>query len=257
MLVLDDAVEEVLNQLTGLDLTYSPQFDRYRSITRQLNRALRSNALEHEWSYYSDTRSVGSVSPGERQVWLPASLRPRMTGDDAVLLKDADGNTRGWAYFLPRDAGHKYADRRGLWCTVTRNVLTFSREFSEAESELEVHVPVMREPIMFRLPPHPEDPDEPLVAVPEEVRNQPIDFSYPDVIIMRASFYYAQTDPIMQPRVQTLEAMYKDLMYQVIERDDRNTDTPYQNEFVLPLQNGLYSDPMGHGHPHADFGYRT
>ena len=46
---------------------------------------------------------------------------------------------------------------------------------------------------------------------------------------------------------------YKDLMYQLIERDDRTTDSPYLNEFAVPIIsdiNGSYSGP--HGHPHAD-----
>lgn len=47
-MTLDEAVAEVLGQLTGLDLEYDPRLDRYRAITRQLNRATRANALEHE-----------------------------------------------------------------------------------------------------------------------------------------------------------------------------------------------------------------
>lgn len=93
--------------------------------------------------------------------------------------------------------------------------------------------------------------------MPEEVRNQEIDFPYPDVVILRAAMYYAMTDPVMQPRVQTLEAQYKDLMYQIIERDDRNTDSPFENEFIVPVQGGLAYPGfggMGHMHPHADGG---
>jgi hypothetical protein len=111
---------------------------------------------------------------------------------------------------------------------------------------------VMREPVMFRLPDQPEDPNDPLVVVDPAIRDQPIDFSYPDVIILRAAFYVAQTDPIMQPRVQTLEAQYKDLMYQIIERDDRNTDSPYLNEFFVPVQNSLVDQGFYHPHPHSD-----
>jgi len=33
-LTLDEAVAEVLGLLTGLDLTYEPELDRYRAITR-------------------------------------------------------------------------------------------------------------------------------------------------------------------------------------------------------------------------------
>ena len=101
---------------------------------------------------------------------------------------------------------------------------------------------------MFRLP-------ESGSTVPAEVLNQPLDFCYPDVVILRAAFFYAQTDPVMQPRVQTLEAQYKDLMYQAIEREDRNTDSPYLNEFVLPVTNGLYGgEQYAHLHPHSGAG---
>jgi hypothetical protein len=52
--------------------------------------------------------------------------------------------------------------------------------------------------------------------------------------------------------VQTLEAQYKDLMYQLIERDDRATDSPFQNEFTVPVQNSLEGGSVAHRHPHAD-----
>ena len=114
-------------------------------------------------------------------------------------------------------------------------------------------LPVMREPTMFRLPAQPEDPEADLEVVPDEIREQPVDFAYPDLIVLRAAYLYAQTDPIMQPRVQTLEAQYKDLMYQIIERDTRNTDTPYMNEWRLPIQSSLAGpEPVFHGHPWAD-----
>lgn len=253
MMTLDDSVDEVLGLLTGLDLTYNPMFDRYRAIARQLNRAMRSNALEHEWSWYASATSVGPAAAGESQVYLPTSLRPRIVGDDSVRLVDENGATRVWAYFLPRDALGKYDSRLGLWVSVTRNLLTFSRPFTEGEDGLDVQIPVMREPRMFRLPKQPEDPNVPLVEIAEEIRNQPIDFNYPDVVILRAAWYYAMTDPVMQPRAQTLESQYKDLMYQIIERDDRNTDTPYQNEFVLPVQGSLAGDGFQHRHPHSDY----
>jgi len=231
-LTLDDAVAEVLGQLTGLDLTYEAELDRYRAITRQLNRALRANALEHEWSYYASTTQVGTAGCGSSTVIMSPQVRPRIINDDAVQLRDKEDRTVQWAYFLPRDALHKYAFSNGLWAAVTRNMLTFSRAFTDAEDGLSVHVPVMREPIMFRLPATGEE-------VPDHIREQPIDFSYPDLITSRASYYYAMSDPVMQPRAQTLEAEYKDLMYQMIERDDRHTDSPYTNEFVLPLENGI------------------
>ena len=249
---LDEAVKEVLSNLTGLDLTYDPTLDRYIAVTRQLNRALRSNALEHEWSYYSTLMSGGTSVAGDTEVWLPADSRPRVVGDDSVRLVDTDGTVVTWAYVLPRDALHKYIGRTGLWCAVTRNTITFSRPLYEWEGGLDIQIPVMREPVMFRLPAQPEDPTQPAVPVDPAIRDQPIDFSYPDIITVRASFYYAQTDPVMQPRVQTLEAQYKDLMYQVIERDDRYTDSPYQNEFFLGIQGSLVDQAFYHQHPHSD-----
>jgi hypothetical protein len=61
-------------------------------------------------------------------------------------------------------------------------------------------------------------------------------------VIARAAWLYAQTDPMFQPRVQTLEDQYKNLMYQLIERDTAFTDTPYQNEFLVPVQNDIYGE---------------
>jgi hypothetical protein len=252
---LDEAVDEVLGFLTGLDLEYDPKFDRYRAITRALNRALRSNALEREWSYYSDIESLGTTSAGQREATFRSSRRPRVIGDDAVRLCDEEGHPLVWAYFLPRDALHKYPARRGLWCAVTRQTLEFSRPLNEAEEGLDIQVPVMREPIMFRLPEQDEDPNTPLVEVPDYIRNQELDFAYPDVVTLRAAYYYAQSDPVMQPRVQTIEAQYKDLMYQIIERDERSTDSPFENEFFVPVSGGdLYGFGLGlpHNHPHSD-----
>jgi hypothetical protein len=249
---LDDAVGEVLALLTGLDLTYSPEYDRYRIIARQLNRAMRSLAVEHEWSFYSSTASLGPAVEGHSEMYIDATVRPRIINDDAVRLVNEDGFTVEWAYFLPRDAIYKYASRGALWAAVTRTTVKFSRPFTELEAGLDVQLPVMREPVQFRLPPTPESPADAEPVIPDDVRNQPIDFSYPDLVVLRAAYFYAQTDPIMQPRVQTLEAQYKDLMYQIIERDDRNTDSPYENEFFVPVQNGILGNYMYHGHPHAD-----
>ena len=207
---LDDGVQEVLGLLSGLDLTYLPEQDRYRAITRALNRALRSNALEHEWSYYSGTYSLGPAVEGEAAMHLGNTLRPRIVGDDAVRLVDEFDVVRQWAYFLPRDALHKYAGRvEGLWCSITRTSLLFSRAFYPGEAGLDVQIPVMREPTMFRLP-------ETGVEVP------------------------------------ALEAQYKDLMYQIIERDDRMTDSPYSNDFFVPIMGSLTGDSMAHPHPHSD-----
>ena len=184
---------------------------------------------------------------------LRSSRRPRITSDDAVRLVTDEGKPVVWAYFLPRDAIHKYQSYQGLWCAVTRNTIRFSRPLTSSEEGLEIQVPVMREPILFQIPAAPEDPYAARTPIPLEVRQQLLDFPYPDLITLRAAHLYAQTDPVMQPRVQTIEAQYKDLMYQVMERDERNTDTPYLNDFELPLVNGIdgFGSP-GPRHPHSD-----
>lgn len=242
---LDDAVAEVLGALTGLDLEYDPEQDRYQAITRSLNRALRHTALEREWSWYASLLSIGTAVQGVREMFLPATARPRIIGDDSVRLVDGEDIARVWAYFLPRDAIHKYEAREGLWVAALRGSLLFSRPFAAHEDGLDVRVPVMREPAQFRLPPNNAE-------VPDEVRQQPVDFPYPDLVIAKATYLYAMTDPVMQPRVQTLEAQYKDLMYQIIERDERHTDSPYLNDFTVPIQSGLAPVFQLHPHPHSD-----
>lgn len=246
-LTLEDAVVEVLGLLTGLDLRYDSELDRYRAITRQINRATRANALEREWSYYSDLLNIGVSVEGQRELLLGDSVRPRIIGDDSVRLCDAtSGKPVFWAYFLPRDALHKYAARRDLKCSVTRNSLLFSRPFASWESGYNVMLPVMREPVMFRLPTDPED------EVDEETLEQLVDFPYPDVVVARAAYYVAMSDPVMQPRAQTLESEYKDLMYQIIEREERHTDTPYNNEFFVPVQNTIYPESRYRPWPLSD-----
>ena len=247
-LTLEDAVDEVLGLLTGLDLSYVPETDRFQAITRALNRGLRSVALEHDWSYYSGDEEVAQVVPGVQEVEIPPNLRPRVSLDDAVRLVTDGGTTVKWAYFLPREAVHKYAGRNGLWVSSTRNLLTFSRPFRTIEAGLRIIMPAMREPKMFEMP-------EPNTEVPDRVLRQQIDFDYPDLVILRAAYFYAQTDPIMQPRVQTLEAQYKDAMYQLVERDTNFTDSPYLNEFTVPITNSIDGSSFPghvHQHPHSD-----
>lgn len=249
-LTLDDCVEEVLGLLTGLDLSYMPETDRYRAVTRQINRALRANALEREWSFYASTEEVGTARAGQQDVHLRASVRPRIIGDDAVRLVDDRGTPRVWAYFLPRDAIAKYPARRGLWVAVTRQSLHFSRPFSTAESGLRIVLPVMREPRIFRLPPTTEE------EVPAEVREQKLDFDYPDLVLLRAATYVAAADPVLQPRVQQLEEEYKQMFYALNERDDRNTDSPFLNEWTVPIQSGINATSyQDWHHPHADERY--
>ncbi len=251
-MTLDEAVQEVLTSLTGQDLAYLPEHKRYQVITRMLNKGLRAVARENEWGYYYSTENVGPAVAGQRVVRLRSAIRPRMTGDDAVrLVQPSSGMPVTWAHFIGRDALHKYAGRdlRVAWSNTD---LEFSREFNTAEDGLEIHVPVMREPVMFRLPRQPEDPNEPLVTVPQEIRDQLIDFDQPDLVIAKAMYFYAQTSPIMQPRVPTLEANYKEVMYAVQERDQRVTDTPFQNEWDLGISGDATEPPLrGYG-PRAD-----
>lgn len=250
-LTLREAVDEVFSTLTGLDLTYDPQQDRFISVARHLNRALRMIALENEWSYFSSTEEAGVAVAGVETIELNGKLRPRIINDDAVRLVTDQGVVRRWAYFLPRDAIFKYGNRAGLWAAVTRTTLQFSRPFSLDEEGLHVMVPVMREPKMFKLPTAGEN-------LSNQVLNQMLDFDYSDLVVAKAAQLYAETDPLMQPRVQSLESRYKDLMYQLIERDTQSSDSPFLNDYPIPMLaslDGSYSDPLTHGHPHADERY--
>jgi hypothetical protein len=250
---LDDAVAEVMGALEGMDLQYVPELDKYQSVTRALNRALRLNATEINWSYYSSTEDMGVAHAGDRFVVLRASVRPRIIRGDAVRLCDPDsGRPLVWAYFLPREDLHIYPVQAGLWVANTNQNLEFSRPFLDTEDGLTIKVPVMREPVMFRLPPQPEDENQPLTTVPADVREQLVDFNYPDLIIARAMYLYAQTNAMWQPRVQTLEAAYKDLFYSLKERDESNTDSPLQNDWNLGIEPDItYVQPYT-GRPSAD-----
>src|SRR6478735_7646389 len=166
---LDEAVQEVLSTLTGLDISYRPELDRYRAVTRHLNKALRLVALDCEWSYFSSVESIGVARLGDTEVRMRSTVRPRIINDDAVRLVDDEGTPRVWAYFLPRDSLHKYNGRRqGLWCAHTRSSLQFSRPLGYAEEGLTIQVPVMREPRMFELPALPEDENEPVPTVSQD-----------------------------------------------------------------------------------------
>jgi hypothetical protein len=251
-MTLDEAVAEVLANLTGKDLQYVPEHERYQVITRMLNRALRAVARESEWGYYYSTENVGTAIEGQRMVRLRSAIRPRMIGDDAVrLVHPTSGMPVTWAHFIGRDALHKYAGRDLRVCWL-RTDLEFSRDFNHAEDGLEIHVPVMREPTMIRLPKQSENPSDPVVEVPDEIRNQLIDFDQPDLVIAKAMYFYAQSSPLMQPRVQTLEENYKTEMYALTERDSRVTDTPFQNDWDLGISGDITDAPYrGYG-PRAD-----
>ena len=247
-LSLEEAVAEVLGMLTGLELEYQPSSDRFHAVARQLNRALRAVALESEWSYFSSTEEVGTAQTGVQDIELTPRLRLRVVYDDAVQLVDDAGVLKQLAYFLPRDALPKYRNKGGLWCTVTRSTIRFNRPLNAAEAGLHIRVPAMREPRMFDLP---------RAGTPFTTAQlaQKVDFDYPDLVVAKAAFMYAQADPIMQPRVMALEEQYKDLMYQLVERDDRFTDSPYMNGFIVPVHSSVQGpsyQQLGHDHPHTD-----
>lgn len=300
-MTLDDAVGEVLNYLTGTDLHYIAELDRYRAIAKTLNRALRLVAAEHEWGYYSAVEDMGELSLGQTEIVLRRSRRPRIILDDSMRLVDSDNNIHEWAYILPRESVHKYQGRTGLWVASTENRLTFSRPIQSKEVGLRAIVPVMREPRQLLIPatfdsiedldsdgevdplivdkivqlrnyhnpdiveewvidetaaPYiftsPESSLEKLALTPAQVRLQKLDFSFPDLVILKAAFLYAQTDPVMQPRVPTLEGQYKTLFYSLTERDTNHTDDPFRNDFVVPIQGSLHDARTNHAHPHAD-----
>lgn len=247
-ITLEEGVDEILSQLSGLDLTYDPSMDRWHVVARAINRALRFVALEHEWSCYSDTEDMGVMTAGTQAVELSSRQRARIIGDDAMRLVNSDDAPVVWIFILPRDALSKHYDRPGLWASITRTTISFSRPISTMEAGLTLQVPVMREPKLFSIPSSGESPTPATLA-------QLIDFDYPDLVIARAAYMYAQSDPVLQPRVQTLEAQYKDMMYQLVERDDRHTDSTYQNDFFVPIQNSVRGPSVfehAHQHPHSD-----
>jgi hypothetical protein len=253
-MTLDRAVNEVLRLLIGMDLRHVPEHDRYQTVTEMLNAALQDVALEHEWSYYSDVEDVGLAHNGDRTIALRAAIRPRIISDDSVRFVTDDGQIAAWAYFVPRDALHKYnSTSTGLRVAYTRSTLEFSRPLGLAYEGLHINVPVMREPKLFVLPEQPTDESEPLVEMPEDLLEQLVDFDNPRLIVKRAAYLYAQTNPLWQPRVQTLEAVYKDAMYALVERDKRNTDVPYQNEWMMPISNSIVDSRIPTGRPSADW----
>lgn len=308
-MTLEEGVNEVLNYLTGLDLHYVAELDRFRSIAKTLNRALRLCATEHEWGYYSAVQDMGPVQQGQTEILLSRAKRPRIIVDDSVRFVDADNNIRMWAAFLPRESLHKYQGRTGLWAAATENKIEFSRPIQGGLIGLRALVPVMREPREMMIPASfdsaedletdgEEDPDELVKIVqlrnfhnpdiveewvidegaapyiytspessldklnltPAQIRNQKIDAGFPDLIVLKAAYLYAGTDPVMQPRVQTLEGQYKELFYALTERDTNHTDETYLNEFTVPIQGSLHGYSGAHAHPHSDerrhFNYR-
>lgn len=247
-ITLDQAVYQIQQRLFGLEQHWKPESPKYYLTVDFLNQALRMVATELEWNYFASTEEVGTCQQGVNRVPLRAAIRPRINIDDSVRLEDNDGVIHTWAHFLPREAIHKSPDRNQLWVAHEKASLQFSRGFRLGEAGLKIMVPVMREPKLFRLPDRPEDPmaTEPL-PVPIETRRELVDFEWPDLVILKAMYLYAQTDPILQPRVQTLEANYQDLFYALRDREQRNTDAPFMNPFFVPIENDIFGHtPVSH-----------
>lgn len=125
-MTLEESVRDVLSILTGQELNYDPDMDRFRTITKHLNRALRSMALENEWSFYHTIERIDlTASAGDMNFTITTDYRFRVINDDAARIIDVSDPehevTVAWAYFIPRDALHKYRHRNGLWCSVTRS----------------------------------------------------------------------------------------------------------------------------------------
>ncbi len=238
-----DAVNEVHNILTGLDLTYEDRYDIFHATVRQLNRSLRAVALEDEWAWYSEDVDVGTSTEGQTTVELDANYRPRIQQDDAVRLVDSSGMVVRWAYYLPRDSLSKYLYRPELRVAVTRNVITFSRPLLASEADLSIIVPVMREPRQTRIPPTGQ-------KLTEADLNRALDAEAPDLIVAHAVWQMAMSNPVYQPRAQTLEEAFSDLKYAMMERNTNHSDSPLRNTFTPS-----YGDPylmLPHAHPHSD-----
>lgn len=243
-MTLEEAVSEVHNILTGLDLTYDDRYDIFHATVRQLNRSLRAVALLEDWGWYVEELDLGLTTQGMTSVEVDRRYRPRVGQDDAVRLIDPNsGLVRYWAYYLPRDSINKYAARRELRVAFTKNTLTFSRPLQGFESGLSLRVTCMREPRQTRIPPAGEE----LTTVE---LTTPIDFSSPDLVVAHAVWQISMSNPVYQPRAQTLESIYDDLRFSLTERDSDHSDSPYRNNFTPS-----YGDPylaIPHRHPHSD-----
>lgn len=242
-LTLQDAILEVHNVLTGLNLSFVDNTDIFHATARQINRSLRHITLENEWGWYAVEHDAGLSTEGQTEIQLPRSLRPRIEPDDAVRFTygGPDGATVAWAYFLPRDSTSKYEYQRVLKVQATRNTIRFSRPLLKSESGLSLIVPAMREPRQFELPPSGEEfKQTQLIAK--------LDFEFPDLIVAHAVWQLSLSNPLYQPRAQTYEGLYNDLKYPLISRDTVHNDAPYINDFNL----GIGEEPNSwHGHPHS------
>ena len=240
---LKDAVNEVHNILTGLDLTYEDRYDVFHATVRQINRSLRSVALEDEWAWYTEDADLGTTTEGQTEVDLMASYRPRVQQDDAVRLVNSDGHVVVWAYYLPRDSLNKYLYKPELRVAFVRNQIVFSRPIQLYESGLQIIVPAMREPRQTKIP----DPGQ---RMTDAELNRALDFEYPDMIIAHAAWQISMSNPVYQPRAQTLEEGFKEYKYSLTERNTNHSDSPLRNNFVPSYGDPYLTTP--HRHPHSD-----
>lgn len=241
---LREAVAEVHNILTGLDLSYDDRYDIFHACVRQLNRSLRTVALEEDWGWYADDLLLGVVSEGDQTFSVPPNVRLRVRQDDAIRLVDpATKKTVRWAYFLPRDSLSKYWAAPELRAAFVRNNVVLSRPLLAREEGLEVWATVMREPRQTTIP-------DSGTKIPDADLSRPLDFENPDMVIAHAAWQMSLSNPLYQPRAQTLEDVYNNFKYALTERDSDHSDSPMQNSFTPS-----YGDPfiaMHHPHPHSD-----
>lgn len=240
---LRDAVNEVHNVLTGLDLSYDERYDIFHATVRQINRSLRKVALEDEWAWYTEDVDAGTSTEGQTTVELDSAYRPRVQQDDAVRLVNADGLPVKWAYYLPRDSLNKTTYRPELRVAFTRNQITFNRPLLKAEAGLQIVVPAMREPRQTRIP-------DSGIRLTDADLNRALDCEYPDLIVSHAAWQISMSNPVYQPRAQTLEGEFSDLKYALTERNTNHSDSPMRNSFV-PSYGDPYLNPT-HAHPHSD-----
>ena len=242
-LSLQESVNEIHNILTGLDLTYEDRYDIFHATVRQVNRSLRQVALEDEWAWYVEEVDAGTTTVDMTEVELNSAYRPRVQQDDAVRLVNANGITVSWAYYLPRDSLNKQMHRPELRVAFTKNVIKFSRPLQLFESGLSIIVPAMREPKQTRLP------EAGARLTPAEL-SRAIDAEYPDLIVAHAAWKMAMSNPLYQPRAQTLEEEFNDLKYALTERNTNHSDSPMRNNFVPSYGDPYLATP--HVHPHSD-----
>lgn len=243
-LSLQEAVAEVHNILTGLDLEYDDRYEIFHATVRQINRSLRQVALLEDWGWYSELVLSGVTHEGQTVIELDALYRPRINQGDCVQLVDPNtGLTWHWAYYLPRDSLSRHTHRSELRVAFVRNTLMFSRPIQRFESGYEILVPAMREPQQTTIP-------ESGKQLSDAELNRPIDFEFPDLVVAHAAWQISLSNPVYQPRAQTLEAAYDDVRYALSERDSNHSDSPLRNDFTPS-----YGDPylrVPHRHPHSD-----